>query len=74
MLPPGHLPSPLSLLGLFLSMILYIGGTVLLPRWSVGVDVLLNYSQIDVQRDEAGSTLQNWFEENEEIDPYFTSA
>ena len=73
-LPPGHLPSPLSLLGLFLSMILYIGGTVLLPRWSVGVDVLLNYSQIDVQRDEAGSTLQNWFEENEEIDPYFTSA
>ena len=50
-LPPGHLPSPLPLLGLFLSVLLFVGGTVLLPRWDVGFDVFLNYVRHDVDGD-----------------------
>ncbi|KAL9191578.1 hypothetical protein ACHAXT_001284 [Thalassiosira profunda] len=61
MIPPGHLPAPLPLLGLFLSILLYLGGTVLLPRWSVAVDAFLNYERIDV--DGGGHALQKWFEE-----------
>ncbi|KAL7548781.1 hypothetical protein ACHAWF_012034, partial [Thalassiosira exigua] len=68
MLPPGHLPSPSSLLGMFLSMLLYVGGTVLLPKWNVGFDVLLNYVQISSEDKQgmrhAGRVLQNWFDDN----------
>jgi len=68
MIPPSHLPAPLPLLALLLSIIFCIGGTILLPRWSVGVDVLLNYKQIDVQKDkqhilDASYALQQWFED-----------
>ncbi|KAL7543548.1 hypothetical protein ACHAXR_012834 [Thalassiosira sp. AJA248-18] len=80
MLPPGHLPSPLPLLGFFLSALLYLGGTVLLPRWNVGYNVLLNYVQLGINNkkniEHASYELQNWFNRNndDEIDPYFASS
>ena len=84
MLPPGHLPSPIPLLGFFLSIIFYVGGTVLLPKWNVEVEVLLNYMQFYVDVDtngkkrtnEAGNALQNWYDANneDEIDPYYSSS
>ena len=79
MIPPSHLPSPLPLLSLLLSIMFYIGGTVLLPRWSVGVDVLFNYKQIDVQKDrqhtwDASYALQQWFEDIETGDSYYATS
>ena len=79
MIPPSHLPSPLPLLSLLLSIIFYIGGTILLPKWSVGVDVLFNYKQIDVQKDklhiyDAAYALQQWFEDIDTIDSYYATS
>jgi len=74
MLPPGHLPSPLPLLGFFLSVILYVGGTALLPRWNVRANVFLNYEKQHINN--ADYALQNWFDENNEddIDPFYASS
>ena len=80
MIPPSHLPSPLSLLGLLLSIIFCIGGTILLPRWSVGVDVLFNYKQIDVQKEDrqqildASYELQKWFDDINTGDSYYATS
>ena len=79
MIPPSHLPSPLSLLGLLLSIILFIGGTILLPRWSVEVDALFNNKQIYVQKDrqqilDASYALQQWFEDIDTSDSYYATS
>ena len=79
MIPPSHLPSPLSLLSLLLSVIFYIGGTILLPRWSVRIDVLFNYNQIDIQEDrqhihDASYALQQWFEDINTGDSYYSTS
>lgn len=80
MLPPAHLPSPLPLLSLLSSIMLYIGGTILLPKWSVYTDAFLNYERFDLEDEElieyASNTLENWFQlqNNDEIDPYYQSA
>ena len=47
-LPPKHLPASGPLLGCFLALLLNIGLTVLLPRWVVAFNVLLNYRRVDV--------------------------
>ena len=47
-LPPKHLPASGPLLGCFLALLLNIGLTILLPRWIVTFDVLLNYQRVDV--------------------------
>jgi cation-transporting ATPase 13A1 len=78
-LPPGHLPYPLPLLGLFLSIVMYVGGTVLIPLWNVTVHVLLNYQRYDNDRItaiHASRLLQNWYDENEEgeADPYYSTS
>eukprot|EP00984_Skeletonema_dohrnii_P012517 scaffold5093_cov108-Skeletonema_dohrnii-CCMP3373.AAC.2 len=81
-LPPGHLPSPLPLLGLFLSIVLYVGGTVLTPLWYVNVHVLLNYERLQINDEhEISATinsnlLENWFYQNDqgEMDPYYSSS
>eukprot|EP00984_Skeletonema_dohrnii_P027313 scaffold16841_cov89-Skeletonema_dohrnii-CCMP3373.AAC.1 len=81
-LPPGHLPSPLPLLGLFLSIVLYVGGTVLTPLWYVNVHVLLNYERLQINDDHEISAainsnlLDNWFYQNDqgEVDPYYSSS
>lgn len=81
-LPPAHLPSPLPLLGLFLSIVLYVGGTILTPLWNVNVHVLLNYDRYRINDDSkisaknAGSLLENWYYQNDEseVDPYYSSA
>jgi len=79
MIPPSHLPAPLPLLALLLSIIFCIGGTILLPRWSVGVDVLFNYKQFDVQKDrqqilDASYALQQWFEDIDTSDSYYATS
>lgn len=82
-LPPGHLPSPLPLLGLFLSIVLYVGGTVLTPLWNVNVHVLFNYERFQMYGNEisttinAGSLLENWYNHQHdegEVDPYYLSS
>ena len=81
LLPPAHLPSPLPLLGLFLSLILYLGGAVFLPRWSVVIHVFLNYLRFDIHDNDVINTvgicdeLQNWFDKDESnnADPYYES-
>lgn len=82
-LPPGHLPSPLPLLGLFLSIVLYVGGTVLTPLWNVNVHVLFNYERFQMYGTEipttinAGSLLENWYNHQNdegEVDPYYSSS
>ena len=79
LLPPGHLPSPLPLLHLFGSLLLYAGG-LLLPRWSVYVNVLLNYERYDYdERNENGSVgraLQAWFGKanEDDRDPFYASS
>jgi hypothetical protein len=79
MLPPAHLPSPVPLLGLLCSIMLYIGGTVLAPKWSVHADAFLNYERMDLDKEttkETSFVLWNWFEEqkDEGVDPYYQSA
>lgn len=75
-LPPGHLPSPLPLLGLFLSIVLYVGGTMLTPLWNVNVLVFLNYERYsETSAIYAGRLLENWYYQNKEyeVDPYSSS-
>lgn len=80
MLPPPHLPSPLPLLGLFLSIILYLVGTILAPKWSVHIDAFLNYERIDLNDKDtivdANKTLSSWFDQQKEddADPYYQTA
>ena len=82
-LPPGHLPSPMPLLGLLLSIMLYVGGTILTPLWNVNVHVLFNYERFQMKEEEkmttnanAASLLDNWFYHNDqsEVDPYYSSS
>ncbi len=72
-LPPAHLPSPLPLLGLLSALLILIGGTILVPKWSVGTDVLLNYEQLKTDETTSWSTLQHWFDgqSEDEVDPYY---
>lgn len=81
-LPPGHLPSPLPLLGLFLSIVLYVGGTVLTPLWNVNVHVLFNYERFQMYGNKISTTLnanrllENWYNHQHdegEVDPYYSS-
>ena len=81
-LPPGHLPSPLPLLGLFLSVVLYVGGTILTPLWNVNCHVLFNYERFQINNGDeisatinAGSLLENWYHQSDsgEGDPYYSS-
>jgi len=51
-LPPKYLPSPLPLLGLYLSLFLSIGITILFPKWFLDFKVWLNYHRIDVLYDD----------------------
>ncbi|KAL3787316.1 hypothetical protein HJC23_009562 [Cyclotella cryptica] len=82
MLPPAHLPAPLPLLGLFLSILLYVGGTVLAPKWSVRAESFLNYERLDLNREDgdaivhASDRLWNWFEQQkyDDVDAYYQSA
>ena len=80
MLPPPHLPSLLPLLGLLSSIMLYIGGTILAPKWSVHADAFLNYERFDLDDEneikDASVILWNWFEQDKynEIDPYYQSV
>ena len=83
-LPPGHLPSPLPLLGLFLSIVLYVGGTVLTPLWNVNVHVLFNYERFQMYGNNEMSTtinarslLENWYNQQHDegvVDPYYSSS
>lgn len=77
MLPPAHLPSPLPLLGLMMSIMLYIG-TVVVPKWSAHADALLNYQRFDLNdktsRRDACNVLSNWFETCYDVDPYYEPA
>ena len=77
MLPPAHLPSPLPLLSLMVSIMLYVG-TIIGPKWSVHVDALLNYERFDfddeTSKRDACNALSNWFEICHDVDPYYESA
>jgi hypothetical protein len=46
LLPPLWMPNARPLLGLFASLVVYIGTTMLLPRWFTSVQVGLNYQQL----------------------------
>ena len=77
LLPPSHLPSPLPLLGLFVSILLYFGGTVLAPKWSVYVDAFFNYDRFDLDDKatiaSATDILWNWFDQQnqDDVDVYY---
>lgn len=72
LLPPAHLPSPTPLLGLFLSIMLYIGGTILAPKWSVHVDAFFNYDRFDLDDNatisDVTEMLWNWFDQQNQDD------
>jgi len=81
-LPPAHLPAPLPLLGLFLSLLFYVGGTILVPKWSVVVKVFLDYMQFSVQGNDdvtirgLSDDLEYWFSNNDadDNDLYYESS
>jgi hypothetical protein len=83
-LPPAHLPSPLPLLGLFVSILLYLVGAILLPKWNVNADAFLNYERFNLHENrdrentivDASNRLWNWFQEQVlyEVDPYYQST
>ena len=85
-LPPKHLPASGPLLGCFLAFLLNIGLTILLPRWIVAFDVLLNYRRVDVDlladRVAVGGNkdslkirqyLENGEMNNDQDDPFYRS-
>ena len=74
-LPPKHLPASEPLLGCFLALLLNIGLTVLLPRWIVAFDVLLNYQRVDGNKDslKIRQYLEDGNMNNDQDDPFYRS-
>lgn len=81
-LPPAHLPAPLPLLGLFLAMLFYVGGTILVPKWIVEVKVFLDYMRFSVRGNDdvtikgLSDDLEYWFSNTDadDNDLYYESS
>lgn len=52
-IPPKHIPSWSALVGLVVSITVYVIGTIVVPIWYTNIDVLLNYRKFNVGRDDA---------------------
>lgn len=59
LLPPKYLPSSIPLLGLFISIAIFVGTLMLFPKWFVAWDVLMHYQRFDalVQHGDEGTKL-----------------